>query len=195
MCHRDCYLSSRLTGSRRIDRFRGPPARHDQCAVGTRVVPTTGDKTMTRYFVLATVVCTLATPAAAQSIGVPCGGVLVATNSSTQFGQQGLWLQYTVTSSIPPNLCIAQTYVDAVVASVGGSAGHNQAAWTASIQRQVPVPIPNLYVTNGRHSYRISATFTPVNALASQSAAVVQLYSPPPPDPVAECAANGSDWY
>ena len=150
---------------------------------------------MKRYLVLATVVCTLATPAAAQSIGVPCGGVLVATNSSTQFGQQGLWLQYTVTSSIPPNLCIAQTYVDAVVASVGGSAGHNQATWTASIQRQVPVPIPNLYVTNGRHSYRITATFTPVNALASHSAAVVQLYSPPPPDPAAECAANGSDWY
>jgi hypothetical protein len=150
---------------------------------------------MTRYFVMTALVCACAAPAAAQSIGVPCGGVLVATNSSTQFGQQGLWLQYTVTSSIPPNLCISQTYVDAVVASVAGSAGHDQATWTASIQRQVPVPIPNLYITNGRHSYRLTATFTPVNALASQSAAVVQLYSPPPPDPVEECAANGSDWY
>ena len=148
-----------------------------------------------RSLVLAAVVCTVAIPAAAQSIGAPCGGLRVATNSSTQFGQQGVWLQYTVTSSIAPNLCIAQTYVDVVVASVEGSAGHNQATWTASVQRQVPVPLPNLYVTNGRHSYRMTATLTPINALASPSAAVIQLYSPPTPDPVAECAANGSDWY
>src|SRR5438105_10477942 len=155
---------------------------------------------MKRYLSLTVLVCALATPATAQSpfgsISIPCGGVFQWNNLSSQFGT-GYWIQYTVTSVVPPNACVSQVYVDATVVGVFNSALHRQATWTASAQRQVPVNFAGPWITNGSHSYRITFSLFPVQPIQSQSTANVVNPPPPPPqeDSVIACSNLGVDYY
>jgi hypothetical protein len=153
---------------------------------------------MKRSLALTVLVCAFATPVRAQSpfgsISIPCGGVFQWNNLSSQFGT-GYWIQYTVTSVVPPNACVSQVYVDANVVGVFNSALHRQATWTASAQRQVPVNFAGPWITNGSHAYRITFSLFPVEPIQSQSTALVVDLAPPPPDPIKACSDQGVDYY
>ena len=47
----------------------------------------------------------VATPVHAQGISIPCGGAVTTHNVSSPLGTNG-WLIYTVSTSVPPNICV-----------------------------------------------------------------------------------------
>lgn len=148
---------------------------------------------MTRRIVmvcLATIV--LAAPVSAQGVGIPCGGNASTPNASSQVGAD-LWVQYTVGTSVPFNLCVVGVMVDAHVAGVPGSALHVDGFWSATAQRQIPVPFPGAWVTLGAHWYwlfGIPSAFLRGAGL-TQSTAIVTAYR----SPQEECAELGFDYY
>jgi len=94
----------------------------------------------------------LAAPAYAQSISLPCGGSVQTPNASSAFGTNG-WLQFSVSTIVPVNLCVAGVSVEAWVVGVAGSTTRKNGVWSASVQRQVPVPSSGQWITNGAHFY------------------------------------------
>jgi hypothetical protein len=57
--------------------------------------------------------------ASAQSVGIPCGGIVQTPNTSSQLGSN-LWVVYTVGTSVPFNVCVVGVMVDAHVAGRSG---------------------------------------------------------------------------
>jgi hypothetical protein len=147
---------------------------------------------MTRRLVFVCLAVFLAAPVYAQSIGIPCGGTVSTPNASSQVGRN-LWVQYTVGTSVPINVCVVGVMVDAHVSGRPGSALHVDGFWSATAQRQVPVDYPGPWVTLGAHWYWLLGIPSAILRTAglTQSTALVLAYS----SPSAQCADLGSDYY
>jgi hypothetical protein len=125
-------------------------------------------------------------------VGIPCGGSVATPNTSSQLGVN-LWVQYTVGTSVPFNVCVVGVMVDAHIAGRAGSALHVDGFWSATAQRQVPVDYPGPWVTLGAHWYwllGVPSAFLRTAGL-SQSTALVAAYR----SPAQECANLGFDYY
>jgi hypothetical protein len=133
----------------------------------------------------------LAIPAYAQHVGIPCGGAVATPNASSQLGSS-LWLVYTVGTAVPFNVCVVGVTVDAHVAGASGTGLHVEGFWSATAQRQVPVPTPGVWVTLGAHGYYLIG-FPPILVPAglTQSAALVVISR----TPQEACADLGFDYY
>ncbi len=93
------------------------------------------------------VVCTFGASAAyAQQIPTPsqifasCGQIRTG-NSAHQLGHYGLWMEYIVWTARDVNLCPLTVEVEAHVPGVDGSGLTDSGAFSASVNRQVPVPL------------------------------------------------------
>ena len=89
----------------------------------------------------------------AEQLTGSCGEIK-NRNSSYQYGA-ALWLEYIVETARPMNSfdCPWLTVgVEAWVSGVSGSAASAADLFTASVRRQVPVPSPGVWQTNGSHS-------------------------------------------
>jgi hypothetical protein len=133
----------------------------------------------------------LAAPVHAQNVGIPCGGIVATPNASSQLGSN-LWLVYTVGTAVPFNVCVVGVMVDAHVAGVTGTGLHVEGFWSATAQRQVPVPTPGLWVTLGAHAYYLLGV-PPILIPAglTQSVALVTAFR----TPQEQCADLGFDYY
>jgi hypothetical protein len=133
-----------------------------------------------------------AASASSQSVGIPCGGVVQTPNTSSQLGSN-LWVVYTVGTSVPFNVCVVGVMVDAHIAGRSGSALHKDGFWSATAQRQIPVPYAGPWVTLGAHAYWLAGMPSPIFVPAglTQSTALVTAL----PSPAQQCAALGSDYY
>jgi hypothetical protein len=147
---------------------------------------------MTRRIVLVCLAAFFMTTRVEASVGIPCGGLLQTPNASTQVGTN-LWVQYTVGTTVPFNVCVVGVMVDAHVAGVLGSALHVDGFWSATAQRQVPVGYPGPWVTLGAHWYwllGIPSAFLRTAGLTQSTAMVIGYQSP-----AQECADLGFDYY
>lgn len=87
------------------------------------------------------------------SIDVPiCGGQISGLNASAQFGY-GRWLVYTVSTSVPFNLCVIGVKAGGYVIGVSGSANEKQGVFGATATKQVPVPFDGPWAIPGTHSF------------------------------------------
>ncbi|PYR92888.1 MAG: hypothetical protein DMF84_11515 [Acidobacteria bacterium] len=104
-----------------------------------------------------------------------------------------LWVQYTVGTTVPFNMCVVGVMVDAHVAGRPGSALHADGFWSAMAQRQVPVDFPGPWVTLGAHAFWLFGIPLPILIPAglTQSTAIVGAYR----SPAEECADLGFDYY
>jgi hypothetical protein len=147
---------------------------------------------MMRRIVLVCLAAFCMTTRVDASVGIPCGGQVQTPNASTQVGTN-LWVQYTVGTTVPFNVCVVGVMVDAHVAGVLGSALHVDGFWSATAQRQVPVGYPGPWVTLGAHWYwllGIPSAFLRTAGLTQSTAMVVGYQSP-----AQECADRGFDYY
>ena len=135
------------------------------------------------------IVLVLACSAEAQ-VAVPCGGTITIGNSSFGFGTNG-WLQYTVNTSVPPNICTTRVHVDAFVLGIPGSALHREGFTTASAQRQIPTPHDGGWITNGIHGYQLAIP-PGIVFNAGLTASYVEIVRRVAAD---ECSVLGGDYY
>ena len=111
-------------------------------------------------------------------------------NTSHQYGPFA-WLEYIVETRRDVNLCPYAVGVDAwVLSHPGGSASHTWDLFTASVRRPVLLPRYGVWQTTGAH-WRILAGFWYNNGATASHANVREQQ----PDPAAQCAALGWDYY
>src|SRR3990170_8285788 len=92
-----------------------------------------------------------ASPAYAQSVMdllIGCGEVR-GVNTSAQFGDFGLWLEYIVSTNRTVNTCPFTVAVQARVVNVEHSAHAGTGVFSATARRQIPVPYPGVWQTDG----------------------------------------------
>jgi hypothetical protein len=140
--------------------------------------------------VLFTAAVLLVTCSAEAQVPLLCGGTITITNTSIAFGTNG-WLLYTLNTSVPPNICTTRMHVDAFVMGVPGSALHREGFYTASAQRQIPVPYSGRWITNGIHGYQLAIPPGVVfNAGLTSSYVDITIRTA-----AEDCAALGFDYY
>lgn len=109
---------------------------------------------MKRVFPLAVAALLLGpAPAHAQSVMdllIGCGEVR-GINSSAQYGNFGLWLEYIVSTNRTINTCPLTVAVQARVVQVEHSAASEQGLFAATARRQVLIPYPGVWQTDGEH--------------------------------------------
>jgi hypothetical protein len=140
--------------------------------------------------VLATVAVLLVACSADAQVTLPCGGSVSINNVSISFGTNG-WLQYTLNTSVQPNVCTTRMHVDAFVVGIRGSSLHREGFYTASAQRQIPVPHSGRWITNGIHGYQLAIP-PGVVFNAGLTSSYVDIYIQSPAE---ECSALGGDYY
>ena len=102
---------------------------------------------MKRVFLMVVVVCTLVPSLAHAQIVTPsqlflsCGTIRTG-NQARQYGQHGMWLQYIVSTVRDINTCPLTVAVEAHVPGVAGSGLSTFGLFSASVNRQIPVPYP-----------------------------------------------------
>jgi len=77
---------------------------------------------------------TVAVPVTAQNVSIPCGGIVSVQNQSAQFGSN-LWLVYSVSTAVPPNVCVFSVAAEAHVAGKSGTDLYREGTWSATAQR------------------------------------------------------------
>jgi hypothetical protein len=114
---------------------------------------------MKRFFIMVVVVC--AFPALGQAqIPLPnslfggCGQVRLG-NDARQYGQRGLWLEYTVFTTRDINTCPISVAVEAHVPGVAGSGLSSSGLYSASVNRQIPVPYSERWESRGTHEFSV----------------------------------------
>ena len=114
---------------------------------------------MKRFFIMVVVVCAFPAIGHAQmpfpgSFFALCGQVRLG-NDARQYGQRGLWLEYTVSTVRDVNTCPLSVAVEAHVPGVPGSGLSNIGLYSASVNRQVPVPYPDRWESRGTHEFSV----------------------------------------
>jgi hypothetical protein len=115
---------------------------------------------MKRVFLMAVVVCTLVPSLAHAQVPTPSQlflscGTMRTGNQAKQYGQHGTWLQYIVSTSRDINTCPLTVAVEAHVPGVAGSGLSNVGVFTASVNRQIPVPYAAPWESKGSHEVTI----------------------------------------
>jgi hypothetical protein len=114
---------------------------------------------MKRFFIITAVVCSVPSLSHAQ-IPLPssyfgnCGQVRLG-NDARQYGQYGLWLEYNVSTVRDLNTCPISVAVEAHVGGVERSGLTAVGIFSASVNRQIPVPYPGVWESRGRHQVSI----------------------------------------
>ena len=114
---------------------------------------------MKRFFIMVVVVCAFPALGHAQ-IPLPsaffgnCGQVRLG-NDARQYGQRGMWLEYTVFTIRDVNTCPISVAVEAHVPGVAGSGLSAIGLFSASVNRQIPVPYPERWESRGTHEFSI----------------------------------------
>jgi hypothetical protein len=158
---------------------------------------------MKRLLMVLVVVCLLPSFAHAQ-IPLPnqwfgsCGQVRIG-NDARQYGQFGLWLEYTVFTMRDVNTCPITVAVDAAVPGVANSGLSDLGLFSASVTRQVQVPYPDKWESRGRHRFSIwvPSMFAPFEVSFDLpntvgEAQIVDRREPPDPVFVCEVLEMGS---
>lgn len=114
---------------------------------------------MKRCFLMAIAVCTFPSLGYAQ-IPLPstffggCGQVRLG-NDARQYGQFGLWLEYTVFTIRDINTCPISVAVEAHVPGVEHSGMAREGVFSASVTRQIMVPYAARWESRGSHQFSI----------------------------------------
>ncbi len=114
---------------------------------------------MKRFFIVLAAVCAFPSLSHAQ-IPLPsqmfgsCGQVRLG-NDARQYGQFGMWLEYTVSTTRDVNTCPISVAVEAHVPGVPNSGLSTFAMFSASVNRQVPVPYSSWWESRGTHEFSI----------------------------------------
>jgi hypothetical protein len=118
---------------------------------------------MNRFFIMVVVVCAFPAIGFAQ-IPLPsaffgnCGQVRLG-NDARQYGQRGMWLEYTVFTTRDVNTCPISVAVEAHVPGVAGSGLSAIGMYSATVNRQVPVPYSDRWESRGTHEFSIWIPF------------------------------------
>ena len=118
---------------------------------------------MNRFFIMVVVVCAFPAIGSAQ-IPLPsaffgnCGQVRLG-NDARQYGQRGMWLEYTVFTIRDVNTCPISVAVEAHVPGVAGSGMSAIGMFSATVNRQVPVPRSDRWESRGTHEFSIWIPF------------------------------------
>jgi len=141
-----------------------------------------------------------ASPSYAQSVMdllIGCGEVR-SVNTSAQFGDFGLWLEYIVSTNRTVNTCPITVAVQARVVNVEHSAHADSGLFSATARRQVPVPYPGVWQTDGEHQFIVWVpvlTGSPVpiwfSMTPSKSLAEIRNLNR---DPAYMCYQKGGEW-
>lgn len=133
-------------------------------------------------------------PALAQfpSVSLPCGGAVTPANQSSPVGVNG-WLEFTVTTSSPPNICTRGMSVTGRVAGISGSQVSDYTNWWAvSVRRQVPAPYSGNWVTEGDHYYYLAFPLPPSAFSAGRTQSHVWISVQTNAD---ACSQQGAEYY
>ncbi len=127
---------------------------------------------------------------------VPSCGVVINRNTSHQFGLFN-WVEYIVETQGVFDVCLQIIVVaDADMPGVPNSALHAQGFLVASARRQVPVPSYRRWQTNGHHFVVYVLPPSVVFTLhTGETVSQTNVYPPRESDPVADCYAQGADYY
>ena len=118
---------------------------------------------MNRFFIMVVVVCAFPAIGSAQ-IPLPsaffgnCGQVRLG-NDARQYGQRGMWLEYTVFTIRDINTCPISVAVEAHVPGVASSGMSAIGLYSATVNRQVPVPYSERWESRGTHEFSIWIPF------------------------------------
>ncbi len=124
-------------------------------------------------------------------------GEISRGNVSYQWGQYGAWLEYIVSTNRSMSSCPLTVWTAAYVVGVGSSGYSDSGTFSATARRQIPVPYPAIWQTNGEHSVTwwitavppVGVTFglTPTTSHADIEWRQLR-------DPEEECYALGGEW-
>jgi hypothetical protein len=115
---------------------------------------------MKRFLITAVVVCTLLPLRGYAQVPTPsqifasCGQIRIG-NQAKQYGQYGLWLEYIVFTMRDINTCPLTVAVEAHVPGVQNSGYTDAGLFSASVNRQIPVPYPGPWESKGTHEFTI----------------------------------------
>ena len=165
---------------------------------------------MNRFLVTLAVVClfmpsvglaqmTVPTP---NQVFIDCGNIIL-TNTAKQYGHYNLFLEYIVGTTRAINVCPLSVTVEAYVQGVDGS-GYASSGWfSASANRQVLVPYPEVWTSKGLHGLLLwypSVPGTPPPPAVFElpptvASANIRYQSEPESDPVFDCEVlQGGTW-
>jgi hypothetical protein len=158
---------------------------------------------MKRYLIMTMVVCSVPSVGYAQ-IPLPssmfgnCGTVRLA-NDARQYGQYGLWLEYIVSTTRDVNTCPITVAVEAHVPGVQYSGLSATGIFSASVNRQVPVPYASTWESRGSHqfSFWLPTGFSIVEMPVALPNTVDEVYIEErreESDPELECAMMEGEW-
>lgn len=127
---------------------------------------------------------------------VVCGDIQRG-NISYQWGQYGTWLEYIVSTNRPVSTCPLTVWVAAYVVGVSQSGYSDSGLFSANARRQIPMPYPGIWQTNGTHTVTWWITSVPPVGVSfgltpTTSHAAVEWRQRR--DPEAECYALGGEW-
>jgi hypothetical protein len=138
-------------------------------------------------------------PPTPNQIFVSCGRI-ERINQARKFGNFGLWMEYIVATSRDINVCPLTVSVEAHVPGVEFSGASNVGYFSASVNRQIPVPHPGGWESKGSHGFTFWLPAIPLPLPFSfdlpATADVVMIVSEEPqPDPVFDCEVlQGGRW-
>jgi hypothetical protein len=118
---------------------------------------------MKRALLLVATMLLGASPGFAQSVTdllIGCGEVR-GTNMSAQFGDFGLWVEYIVSTNRTVNTCPFTVAAQALVVNVSQSGHADTGLFSATARRQIPVPYPGIWQTNGEHQFSVWIAVNP----------------------------------
>jgi hypothetical protein len=141
-----------------------------------------------------------ASPGHAQSVTdllIGCGEVR-SINTSAQFGDFGLWLEYIVSTNRTVNTCPITVAAQARVVNVELSAHADTGVFSATARRQVPVPYPTVWQTDGEHQFVVwipmpSAPAVPVWFGMTPTKSFAEVVNRRR-DPAYMCYEKGGEW-
>jgi hypothetical protein len=140
----------------------------------------------------------------AASAQVPSPGDLKVTcgdiqrqNIAYQFGDYGTWLEYIVSTFRSWSTCSMTVAVEAYVLNAAQSAYSNWGVFTATARKQVLVPYPSIWQTNGRHFFTFWYLTVPTIAWTYELTPTVShtaIEYRRRHDPEFQCYAIGGEW-
>jgi hypothetical protein len=93
-----------------------------------------------------------------NQIFATCGQMVVG-NQARQYGQHGLWLQYIVFTTREITTCPLTVAAEAHVPGVQHSGLSASGIFSASVNRQIPVPYAGRWESRGRHEFTVWLPF------------------------------------
>lgn len=127
---------------------------------------------------------------------IACGDINRG-NVAFQFGDFGMFLKYIVSTTRPVNACPMTVAVEAFVSNVAHSGLSDEGVFSASVSRDVPIPYPAIWYTNGVHKFSYFFLFVPtvwwtfdLPPTVSATAIENRLRR----DPVLQCYELGGEW-